>query len=379
MFDRIPRAGIGLAVMLLIAACSPTAASPSAAPASQPATAAPTEAPPASAPAESSSAAASGDRHTPEEVDAATGEHHVSSIYAVPKTLKEKYLLAFLNPGRSVPFFVDWSDGMNAAADYYGVDLIETDLDLKFENTVSSYESISGQDPDVLGTLTTAGVALKAQADKVGLPIIPIDIAIEGNPYYLGVPNEKSGQFAGDYIAKAAAAKLAGDWAGRNVVYIGLGSTNPEVQKRTLGALEEIRKTIPIDDANVVHLLCDGQAEPCNTATVDALTAHPNDVFLIVGMNDEAGVGGLQAVKAQGRAKDALMVTLGADKAGRDILRSDSDGVMIGAVDYNPWAEGWSWVEAALAVAEGEGDQFKEYDVNRVITRDNVDEIYPDN
>ncbi|MGH2604022.1 MAG: hypothetical protein ACRDJ9_32140, partial [Dehalococcoidia bacterium] len=63
-----------------------------------------------------------GDRFTPEEVAAATGNRLVTPIYAVPKNLQEDYLLAFLNPGQSVPFFRDWSEGMNAAAAFYGVE-----------------------------------------------------------------------------------------------------------------------------------------------------------------------------------------------------------------------------------------------------------------
>ena len=367
MSNRLARVGALAALVVLAAACGGTGPSAS--------TASSTAPPPSASVEASPSASAAAERFTAAEVTAATGGHQVVPIYEVPKTLKERYKMAFLNPGKTVPFFVDWSDGMKAASTFYGVDFIETDLNLKFEDTVSSYETIAVQEPDVLGTLTTAGVALKAQTDKVGLPIIPIDIAIPGNPYFLGIPNDKAGQFAGAFIAKAAAAKIAGDWAGRTVTYIGLGSDNADVQKRVTSALDEIRKTVTIEDANVVYLLCNGQADPCQTATTDTLTARPNDVILIVAMNDEAGVGALQAVKSQNRTADVIMVTQGADKAGLDMIRGDTTGVMLGAVDYNPWAEGWSWIEAAIAVAEGE--EFRPYDVNRVITPDNIDEAYP--
>src|SRR5688500_9563291 len=88
-----------------------------------------------------------GDRFTAEEVTAATGTKAVTPVYAVPKTLKDDYVLAFLNPGQSVPFFHSWSEGMNAAADFYGVELIETDLQLKFEETVNQFETILVRDP----------------------------------------------------------------------------------------------------------------------------------------------------------------------------------------------------------------------------------------
>jgi ABC-type sugar transport system substrate-binding protein len=327
--------------------------------------------------AQEGSPAAGGDRFTPEEVAAATGTHAVTPIYAVPKTLKERYVLAFINPGLNIPFFKSWSDAMKEAAAFYGVDFVETDLQLKYEDTVTHYETISARDPDVVGTLTTAGAALKARADADGVPIIPIDIAIEGNPYYLGIPNEKAGRLGGELVAAAAAEKMAGDWQGRNLIYVGLGeSTCEPCTIRVEKGLEAVRETIPIADENVVMLDTGGLVDQAQTRMTDVLTARPNDVMVLVALNDEAGAGALQAIKAANRTQDALMVTLGADRLGRDTLRNDTDGVIVAEVDFNPWAEGWNWVEAAIAVAEGE--TFAPYDISRIVTRENVDELFPE-
>jgi ABC-type sugar transport system substrate-binding protein len=327
--------------------------------------------------AQEASPPAGGDRFTPEEVLAATGSHGVVPLYAVPKHLKKKYLLAFLNPGKSVPFFQDWSDAMKAAAAFYGVDFIETDLQLKYEDTVTQYETISVRNPDVVGTLTTAGPALKALTDAAGIPLIPIDIPIEGDPYFLGIPNEKAGELGGQLVAAAALEKLNGDWKGRNLVYVGLGAPTCEpCTTRVQKGLEAARKVLTIPDENVVMLDTQGQVDPALTVVTDTLTARPNDVMIMVALNDECGVGALQAVKAANRQKDVLIVTLGADRLGRDNLRADTDGVLVSEVDFNPWAEGWNWVEAAIATAEGE--TYKPYDITRVVTRENVDQFFPD-
>jgi len=209
------------------------------------------------------------------------------------------------------------------------------------------------------------------------VPLIPIDIPIEGNPYFLGIPNEKAGALGGDLLAAATQERLNTDWQGRNLIYVGLGeSTCEPCTQRVEAGLESVRKTIPIEDNNVVMLDTNGTVDVSQTKTADALTAHPNDVMIMLALNDESGVGALQAVKAAGRQQDVLIVTLGADRLGRDNLRSDTDGVFVSMVDFSPWSEGWNWVEAAIAVAEGE--TFKAYDVNRVITRENVDQFFPD-
>lgn len=304
-------------------------------------------------------------------------EHRVTPIYEVPKCLEEKYKLAFLNPGKNVPFFQSWSDGMRDAAKFYGVELFETDLQLKYEDTLNQFQTVSVRQPDAAGMLTTAGPALKARTDSANIPLIPIDIPIEGNEYFHGIPNDKVGAMGGELLAQAAEEKLAGEWDGRNLVFVQVGDNTCEpCNIRVNSALEAARETLDIPDGNVVKLLrTEGLGDKAQTAMKDALTAHPDDVMLVIGINDGTGVGALQAAKAAGRMDDVLVATLGADEQGRDALRNDASGALVGTVDFNPYAEGWTWVEAAIAVLEGE--KFGEYDVTDIVTRENVDELYP--
>jgi ABC-type sugar transport system substrate-binding protein len=181
----------------------------------------------------------------------------------------------------------------------------------------------------------------------------------------------------GELAAQAALPRLESDWQGRNLIYVGLGeSTCEPCDIRVREGLAAAREIIDIPDENVVLLDTGGLTDQALTVMTDTLTAHPNDVMILVGLNDESSVGALQAIKAQNRTQDAILVSLGADRLGRDAMRNDSDGVLVAMVDFNPWAEGWTWVEAAIAVAEGE--TFAPYDISRVITRENIDELFPD-
>jgi ABC-type sugar transport system substrate-binding protein len=318
------------------------------------------------------------ERYSAQEVkEAVAPEHRVTPIYAVPKCPKEDYKLAFLNPGKNVPFFQSWSDGMRAAADFYGVELFETDLQLKYEDTLNQYQTVSVREPDAVGTLTTAGPALKARTDAAGVPLIPIDIPIEGNDHFHGIPNEKVGAMGGELLAEEAQGRLEDDWKGRNLLFVQVGDNTCEpCNIRVESALEAARETLDIADSNVVKLLrTEGLGDKAQTQMRDALTAHPDDVMLVIGINDGTGVGALQAAQAAGRTDDALVATLGADDQGRDALRNDRSGAFAGAVDFNPYAEGWTWVEAAIAVLEGE--EFEPYEVDDIVTRENVDELYP--
>jgi ribose transport system substrate-binding protein len=317
-------------------------------------------------------------RYTAEEVREAAGPTgRVEPVYAVPKCPEKRYKLAFLNPGKNVPFFQAWSEGMRDAAKFYGFELFETDLQLKYEDTVTQYQTVSARQPDAVGTLTTAGPALKARTDQAGIPLIPIDIPIEGNEYYFGIPNEKVGRMGGELLAEQAAEKLEGKWQGRDLKFVQVGDNTCEpCNIRVNSALEAARETLDIPDGNVIKLLrTEGLGDKAQTAMRDALTANPDAAMLVIGINDGTGVGALQAAKASGRTDDVLVATLGADEQARDALRNDTTGAFAGAVDFNPYAEGWTWVEAAVAVLEGE--KFEPYDVSDIVTKENVDELFP--
>jgi ABC-type sugar transport system substrate-binding protein len=107
----------------------------------------------------------------------------------------------------------------------------------------------------------------------------------------------------------------------------------------------------------------------------DLMTSHPNDVFVIVPLNDESLIGVLQALSAAGRSKDALAVTLGGDPAGRKFLRENSD-VVFAAIDFNPYGEAWNWVAASIAKIRHQS--FKPYSITTVLTPQNVDTYYRD-
>jgi ABC-type sugar transport system substrate-binding protein len=87
-------------------------------------------------------------------------------------------------------------------------------------------------------------------------------------------------------------------------------------------------------------------------------------------------IGSINAAKAANRGGDVLAVSNGGDSAARLALRDGSDkNILVAAVDFQPYAEGWNWVEAAIATAMGK--PFATFTVERVLTSANVDQFYP--
>ena len=84
----------------------------------------------------------------------------------------------------------------------------------------------------------------------------------------------------------------------------------------------------------------------------------------------------MTAAKAANRSADILAVTNGGDAAARAALRDKSNaGILVASIDYQPYAEGWNFIEAAIATAMGQ--KFDTFKVDRVLTAANVDSFYP--
>ncbi len=314
---------------------------------------------------------------TPDEVLKATGIHGVVPIYAVPKSLPKRLTLVFINPDLSVPTFKTWSQAMEDAAKFYGVTLKESDVHHKFEDEATAFQTMQAFKPDVVGT-HPGNPALLAATKAAGIPLITVDAAVEGNPYSLGLPNEKAGTLAGDFIVKAVQQKLQNEWKGRHVIYVGMTYKPCDAcDARVNSALVSIRKAMNIPDSDVViQSGGTGSTDHPQQTMADIITAHPGDVFMIVGLNDQYAYGPVLALKAANKLQDGVAVGIGADDTGLTALRSSEfNKTFIGTVDANPYAEGWNWVEAAVAVANK--DTFKPYDLNRLITPDNVNQTYP--
>jgi ABC-type sugar transport system substrate-binding protein len=314
-------------------------------------------------------------RFTLEEVQAGAAPGSVGAqCFEVPKTLDEEIVLGFINPSLGFPFYKSWSEGYTAAADFYGVELFEADIQGAWEEALTKYDELSVRSPQVIGTLLPDGSALFERTTADGVILIPIDIPIEGNDYFVGVPNKESGEKAGQALVDGVQGDLDG-WADRNVIVLGLLQENTEVTiDRVQSGVDVAVAGIPGAEGDTLDMGAGASVEDGQRVMADYLTANPDDVILTIAMNDESGLGALQAVKEAGRSDDVRIVTLGGGDLARDALRDGGD-VVVGVVDFNPFAEGWCWVESAIAAQLGE--EFAPYQVTQVLTRDNVDGLYP--
>jgi len=329
-----------------------------------------------SAPADTGSNSDEQGTWTAAEVLDGSGGRVAAPLFAVPKNV-ESYEFAFLNPGLSVPTFKDWQTGVQDAADFYGVKITQTDLDLKYENALTSYGTVAVKSPVIVGSgAGAANAALLSGVEADGAKLVLIDQDLEGAPSF-GVDNATTGEIGGQFLVEAAQGRIDSDWAGKNVVYVGISAASCEpCDVRVQKGGDVVADALSLTSEPGFLLPDPGTADQAQIVFTDYLTAHPDDVFVVLGFGDGAAVGALNALKAADRLDDAVVGSLGGDISGRTALRDPSNAkAFVGALDFNPYQEGWNWVEAAIATQLGKS--FATYDASTVLTPANVDDFYP--
>lgn len=323
---------------------------------------------------------AGGAVYTSEEVKKATGAREVKPLFAVPKRVGN-LRLAFLNPGKTYPFFASWSQGMQDAARFYGVTVDEADLDFKYENALSAYEGLSVKQPVVVGSGGSAMNAAAVAAAKANQSkVVVVDGPIQGATDF-GVSDEIVGKLAISTIADAVRKKQAGIWAGKEILVAGISAAScPPCDARIAGSFAEAESALGISKNATFRLEPPTGSDPTSAAAntfTDFLTAHPHAAVVVVSYGDAPVVGAVNATRAANRSTDVMAIASGGDATSRAALRDPANtGLLLASIDYQPYSEGWNWVEAAIATHLGKG--FDPYQVSRVLTPENVNQFYPD-
>lgn len=319
---------------------------------------------------------------TKAEVLKATGTHQVVPVYPVPKKHK-RYTLAFIHLDETTPTFATWVVAMKAAAKFYGVNIIQTQEAPHGDEVLPQlYQQLRLQHPAVVGAQHATQALLNATKQD-NVPLFGLDSTVIPGIYHMGVPDKQAGRFAADALGPAVKKAMAGKWKGKSLYYLGLTYIPCQpCEDRVNQGFAQIQKYVKIPASHEILVSTAQNPDQVESQTADILTAHPNAVFAALPLNDEWGIGAFQAAKAAGRAKDMLGVTLGCDSAGIGALKDTSNaGLDLGCVNFNAYAEGWNWVEAAIAVAIGKDNgtpvHFKNFSVTQYVPAAKVNTIFP--
>ncbi len=318
-------------------------------------------------------AAQDGEFWTAEEVMEGTGVERCTPLAELPKEFSQPWKLGFINPNRAHSFWGQVSVGMNAAAEFYGVEFIE--MDSAGGPDVELFETLLLNQLDVVGTHNAVDYeAVAARALDENVPYIGFDNGpTEFSPYVYGIPNGIAGTRGAELLIQGVEERLADDWEGRELFFLEFTHNGiPACVTRTGAAAETFKEHFELDDEHVIQLdIATGQTDV--DLMLSTLTAHPDAVFAMIPCWDGLGIAPFNAAAEAGREADVMLVTLGGDQPPAELLLTKPQGYY-GYIEFQPFCEGWGWVESGLAIAEGV--HFQPYQTRRAVTQDDIEQRY---
>jgi ABC-type sugar transport system substrate-binding protein len=312
------------------------------------------------------------DAWTAQDIAGASAPEKCSPVATLPKQRQNQWALGFIAPNQTHPFFVQRDAGMVAAAKFYDVKYLG--LDAADASSYNLLPSLLEQKPDLVGSHNDVlSIAAKAQKEKI--PFLSADLMpVRFGLHPFGVPDAQAGKLGGELLAQGLQERLAGEWKGKELFFLAFTAKSiPACVTRSSSAAQAVQAKLGIDDAHVSILDPNENHSTPQATLLAAMQEHPEAVFGLIPCWDQLGIDPYQAAAAKGQEQRLLLVTLGGDRSNLEFLKTKPAGYY-GVVEFQPFCEGWSWVETAIAILEGVA--YKPYMVSNVVTQSNVDARY---
>ena len=326
-------------------------------------------------------------RWTQAEVTKAAG-FDFEPTYAVPKC-HDEYTVSFLNVLDSNDYYHQLGQGMKDAAKFYGVELLYVDLNAQFADTAAKFEQIAPLSPAVVGTLANPQDAVLLQRTKANRakmllllesfsqpPTKADSLKLAAPEGYLD-PYAEAGAVNGEMLARETQERQKGPWKGKDVILVTMG-TDPPTPTGSARA-DEAEKAFSklVQPADVVRLDMGADITGDGASKMaGVIQSHPGAVFVVAPLNDEAAATAAQTINARAKGR-GITAGLGGDAVARAALRNDRTGTFIGMTYVPVMYLGWSWIQAAIAVEQGEQFSSAKSPPVTWVDKANYDETFP--
>lgn len=259
------------------------------------------------------------------------------------------------------PFFVKMKEGATAKAKEIGVDLkaYAGKAEGDNEGQVAAIEScIADGAKGILITATDTAAIVPAvkKARDAGLLVIALDTQLEpadAADATFATDNFKAGELIGEW-AKGTLGDKAKD---AHIAYMDLIASQPSVDvQRDQGFMKgfgiDIKDPKKIGDEtdarNVCHDLSGGNEDGGHTAMENCLQKDPN-INVVYTINEPAAAGAYQALKAVGKEKDVLIVSIDGGCPG---VKNVAEGVIGATAQQYPLLMASLGIEAIKTFAD---------------------------
>ena len=284
-----------------------------------------------------------------------------------------KIRFGFGSESSEMPFSVDVTKSLKAAAASAGVDLLVLDNRYSAAAALENADEFVRQRVDLVIEFQIDEHVAPMIADKVhgaGIPLIAVDIP-HPHATYLGVDNYRVGFEAGEFLAQHAKAA----WGGKVKWVLGLGidEAGPLVQSRITGAFAGVQsKLLQIRDVAFVSLNGEGLRDQSYRLVREFLRKHPADRgILIAAATDTSALGALKAVRELRREDHVAIV--GQDCIDEALEEMKVPGTpLVGSVSHEASSYGPQLIQIGLALLNGQTIPPYNYVDHKLITANSL-------
>lgn len=258
---------------------------------------------------------------------------------------EDKTVIAFSNWSRAFEFYVDIEEGMQAAADAAGVELIIEDPNGDLNAQTEQLENFIARGVDgiiIVPIDSNASASEVEMVNEAGIPLITLDIACTGGGVVLS-------HIASDnYLGGVLAARFIGDYiGGEGQVAVLDNNTITALIERENGFVDTMKAEYP--GVEIVSMQSgESTREKGMEVTENWLLNYP-DLKAIFGTNDMMGLGAVQAIDAVG----ADVIVVGFDATGEACTVISEGGAMKASIAQQPKLLGQVGMETILNILAG--------------------------
>jgi ribose transport system substrate-binding protein len=289
-------------------------------------------------------------------------------------TRPKKLRFGFGGQSEEMPFSVEVTDSLKAAAAAVGVDLMILDNHYDAATALKNAEEFVRSRVDLVIEFQVEQEVAPVIADRIAeakIPLIAIDIP-HPHATYFGVDNYRVGMAAGEVLADHAAAHWGSsvDW----VIGLDLVEAGQVVQSRITGAFEGVRSglsDLPIEA--FVRMDGRGMRDRSKKLISDFLSRHAKDKhILIAAANDSSALGAVDAVRELKRDRHVAIVGQDCIAEALTEMRKERSP-LIGSISHEASTYGPSLIHLGLMLLRGQTVAPYNYVEHRVVRQSSLE------
>ena len=262
---------------------------------------------------------------------------------------KDQVKIAYVTMDVTSPYFISMIDGMKEKAEELGYELTIHDGKYEAQPQIDAIETLIVQEVDVIILSANDPNALQPSVDKAkkaGIKVIAANVKVENTDAFVSLVEKEFGLTGGEIAGKYIAENMNGE---AKVAVLEFTQV-PAVIERTEGLKEGILKHAP--NVEFVAEVEANNRESGLKAVENILQATP-DLNAVIGVSDDAVLGGYEAMMAAQRVGDDV-VLVGLDAVAEAVDKIKEDGIYRGTVDIDPFGSGKIIIETAKKILDGE-------------------------